>query len=312
MRVAPECEAVGVVHQQVGFTGLGVGADDDGPAFGQQFNQYEVVEVEREGGNQQRQQWLQNQRQGNAEEVVEHARAFQPGGFVQVFRDRLQHAQAQNEHVGVTEPGVHKQNHRAGGVGVGIPVRSNAEQAFQNEVDLPEVLVEQGLENHDRNKAGQGIGQNQQQLVQRPAADRFPLHQRGQRDADNKSGDHGEGGEQHRPGEDLHEGVEHAFVGEDAFDVVEAHVHGEPGVQALAVFVFKITGFEVGANDAAVLLVHQVAVVVQFIQRVGGGELSEAGFHQLGAIGQYQHHSVEFAAQFYGGVTRGQLQVGQG
>ena len=77
-----EGDAVGVAHQQVGGARRGAGAQNVRVATREQRDQHEVIKVERKGGNQQRRERLDDQRQGDFEQVGERATAVYRRGFV--------------------------------------------------------------------------------------------------------------------------------------------------------------------------------------------------------------------------------------
>src|SRR5690606_27785381 len=87
---ALEGDAVGVAHEQVGIACRRGGAETVRATVGQQLNQHKVVKVKGEAGDHQRRQRLNEQRQGNFEEVLERTRAVHRRGFVQIVRDSLQ------------------------------------------------------------------------------------------------------------------------------------------------------------------------------------------------------------------------------
>ncbi|MNV50641.1 hypothetical protein D3C71_1426610 [compost metagenome] len=148
------------------------------------MNQYEVVKVKGEAGNHQRRQRLDQQRERNLKEVLHRACTVHRRRFVQIVRNRLQQAHAQDHHVRIPEPGIDDDNHTAGGRWVAEPRRFDAKQRAQHHVDFTEALVEQPFENQNRDKRRHGVRQNQQHAVNGFALQRFPLHYAGQNHAD--------------------------------------------------------------------------------------------------------------------------------
>ena len=85
---------------------------------------------------------------------------------------------------------------------IGVPVRGDAEQGFEHEIDLAVVLIEQPLEDQDRDEGGHRIGQDQQQPVERFEAQMRPLQDRRQQQAQRKGEADREQGEADGPHED--------------------------------------------------------------------------------------------------------------
>ena len=114
-----------------------------GAAAGQQQDQDEIVEIEGEARDQQRQEGRHDLRQGDGEEDPERARAFERRGLLVVLGHRLQEAHGEQHHVGIAEPDVDDDDHDAAEERIGVPVRPEAEERLEHHVDLAEVLVEQ-------------------------------------------------------------------------------------------------------------------------------------------------------------------------
>jgi hypothetical protein len=229
-----ERHAEGVGDEQVRGAGDGGGADDVGLAAGEQVDEREIVEVEGEAGDEQREQRREDLREGDLPEVGPGAGAVDGGGFVELVGHGLEHAGGDDHHVGIAQPGVDDQDHGAGEGGIGEPLGGDAEEGGQDEVDFAVAFVEEALEDEDGDEGGDGVGQDEQRAVEGASAQGLPLEQAGQHDADGEGDGDGQEGEGHVPAEDLQEGRADGGVAEDEAEVLPADPDAPAGADGFA------------------------------------------------------------------------------
>ena len=250
-----ESDTVRIANQQVGGTGRGGCTDNVRRTIGQQLNQHEVVKVKCKRSDQQRSQRLHQQWNSDLEEVLDRTSTIHCRCFIQIFRDRLQQAHTQNDHVWIAQPGVDDQDHGLCQDRAGVPLRLLETKHVKEHVDFTEVLVEQALEHQDGDKRWYRIRQNQHDTIETATTQLFPLHQTSQHHTDSQSEAHRTRGKNHSPYKDLQEWSLNARVGHYAQEVLPADVDHETRSEAftnkniLVIHVLEVTSFHIRKHD---------------------------------------------------------------
>ena len=210
---------------------------------------------------------------------------------------RLQEAHGQQHHVGIAEPEVDQHDHHAGHEWIGVPVGADAEQRLEQHVDLAEILVEQALEDQDRDEGRHRVGQDQHQAVERLAAQMRPLQDHRQQHAQREGERHRERREHQRPDEDRQHRRADALGREDALEIGPADIYAPAWRYFLAGVVDVKAGRLVGLEHFAVGDRDEAAVGFEAPGGRHRGEGAQARLLQRHAVGQRHRYQCERVAQ---------------
>ena len=166
---------------------------------------------------------------------------------------------------------------------------------MENQVDLPEVRIEEALENQDGDEAWNGIGQEEHEAIDAAEAKGLPVQEHRQHHAQTHGEQHRQEGEGDGPDEDLQEGFSNGCVGEDAEVVLPADVHLEARIHWVPCGCLIEACFHVWAQQAAVLMVDEAAIGVASVLLFGGRELAQARHADLVPVGHLYGDALEEA-----------------